>query len=50
MGIATEAGFGRGRSYDFIILDEEPQHVMARPDYEEIKRRGEDLFGTITTR
>lgn len=50
MGIATEAGFGRGRSYDFIILDEEPQYVMARPDYEEIKRRGEDLFGTTTPR
>jgi hypothetical protein len=37
MGIVTEAGFGKGRSYDFIILDEEPQYVMALPNYEEIK-------------
>jgi hypothetical protein len=48
MGIATEAGSGRGRSYDFIILDEEPRYVMARADYNEIVRRGENLFGTTT--
>jgi hypothetical protein len=50
MGIVTEAGFGRGRSYDFILIEEDPQHVISRPDYEEIKRNGEDLFGTTTPR
>jgi hypothetical protein len=50
MGIATEAGFGRPRSYDFILLDEDPQHVMSRPDYDEIKRHGDDLFGTAIPR
>jgi hypothetical protein len=50
MGIVTEAGFGRLRSYDFLLLDEDPQHVTARPDYEEIKRMGESLFGTTTPR
>lgn len=50
MGIVTEAGSGRLRSYDFILLDEDPQHVTARADYEEIKRHGEDLFGTTTPR
>ncbi|HYI09845.1 MAG TPA: hypothetical protein VEK57_12345 [Thermoanaerobaculia bacterium] len=50
MGIVTEAGLGRLRSYDFILLDEDPQHVTARADYEEIKRHREDLFGTTTPR
>ncbi|HSP14394.1 MAG TPA: hypothetical protein VLV78_06560 [Thermoanaerobaculia bacterium] len=50
MGIVTEAGFGRGRSYDFILIDEDPQLVASRADYEEIKRHGEDLFGTTTPR
>jgi hypothetical protein len=50
MGIVTEAGFGRTRSYDFILIDEDPQHVASRADYEEIKRHGEDLFGTTTPR
>ncbi len=50
MGIVTEAGFGRLRSYDFILLDEDPQHVISRPDYDEIKRHGEELFGTTTPR
>ena len=50
MGIVTEAGSGRLRSYDFVLLDEDPQHVTARADYEEIKRRGEDLFGSTTPR
>ncbi len=50
MGIVTEAGFGRLRSYDFILLDEDPQHVTSRADYEEIKRHGEGLFGTTTPR
>lgn len=50
MGIVTEAGFGRGRSYDFILIDEDPQHVISRPDYDEIKRNGEALFGTTTPR
>jgi hypothetical protein len=50
MGIVTEAGFGRHRSYDFILLEEDPQHVTSRADYEEIKRHGDDLFGTTTPR
>lgn len=28
MGIVTEAGFGRRRSYDFILLEEDPQYVV----------------------
>lgn len=50
MGIVTEAGFGRLRSYDFILLDEDPQHVLSRPDYDEIKRNGEELFGRTKPR
>jgi hypothetical protein len=50
MGIVSEAGFGRLRSYDFILLDEDPQRVRSRADYEEIKRNGEDFFGTTTPR
>lgn len=50
MGIVTEAGFGRPRSYNFILLDEDPQHLTSRPDYEEIKRDGEVLYGTTTPR
>ncbi|MHB0972258.1 MAG: hypothetical protein ACYC7A_18055 [Thermoanaerobaculia bacterium] len=50
MGIVTEAGFGKPRSYDFILLDEDPQYVLSRPDYDEIKRNGEDLFGTTMPR
>lgn len=50
MGIVTEAGLGRLRSYDFILLDEDPQDVASRPDYPEIRRNGEELFGTTTPR
>ncbi|HSP17249.1 MAG TPA: hypothetical protein VLV78_21075 [Thermoanaerobaculia bacterium] len=48
MGIVTEAGFWRLRSYDFILLDEDPRNVTSRADYEEVKRHGEHLFGTTT--
>jgi hypothetical protein len=50
MGIVTEAGFGKGRSFDFIILDGDLQDVMSRPDYDEIKRMGDDFFGTVIVR
>jgi hypothetical protein len=50
MGIVTEAGFGRPRSYDFILLDEDPHHVMARSDYAEIRRYGDELFGPTIRR
>ena len=48
IGIATEAGFGKGRSYDFIVVDHDPSEVMASPDYAEIRRVGEQVFGTAT--
>jgi hypothetical protein len=50
MGIATEAGFGKGRSYDFVLIESDPEDVASRPDYNEIKRNGEILFGTVQTR
>lgn len=50
MGIVTEAGFGKGRSFDFIILDGDPHDLVARPDYDEIKRLGEDFFGSVIAR
>ena len=48
MGIATEASFDKGRSYDFILLEGDPQDAISLPNYEEIKRQGEALFGTTT--
>lgn len=48
-GIATEAGFGAGRSYDFILAEEPPDRVAATPDYEQIRKMGEDLFGLGAT-
>jgi hypothetical protein len=48
MGIVTEAGLGRLRSYDFILLDEDPEFVMSRAEYEEIKRTVRSFFGTAT--
>jgi hypothetical protein len=50
MGIVTEAGFGKLRSYDFILLDEDPNHVMSRSDYAEIRRHGDELFGPTIRR
>ncbi len=50
LGIVTEAGFSRLRSYDFLLIDDDPQHVMSRSDYAEIKRKGESRFGTTTPR
>lgn len=50
MGIVTEAGFGKGRSYDFVLLESNPQEMALRPDYGEIKRHGEALFGTAKPR
>ena len=49
MVIVTEAAFGKGRSFDFIILGD-LQDVMSRPDYDEIKRMGDDFFGTVIVR
>lgn len=45
IGIATEAGFGGGRSYDFILMEGPTDEIVARPDYAEIKGMGEKLFG-----
>ena len=50
LGIATEAGFGRSRSYDFILVEEDPAVVVARSDYATIKELGDGLFGTATPR
>jgi hypothetical protein len=50
MGIVIEAGFGKGRSFDFIVLDGDPQDNMSRLDYDEIKRLGDDFFGTVIVR
>lgn len=50
MGIVTEAGDDRLRSYDFILLEEDPEHVSAREEYATIKGRGEELFGTTEPR
>jgi hypothetical protein len=45
-GIVTEAGFGKCRSYDFILLEEPADRVAETPDYEEIRKMGESLFGS----
>jgi hypothetical protein len=50
MGIVTEAGFGKGRSYDFVLIESDPQDVTSRPDYDEIKHHGEALFSVTTPR
>jgi len=50
LGIVTEAGFGPVRSYDFVFIDSDPEHDISRPDYGEIKVRGEDLFGNVSPR
>ena len=47
VGIATEAGRNSGRSYDFILLEEDPRDVIDSPDYPQIKEIGEKLFGIV---
>jgi hypothetical protein len=49
MGIVTEAGLSKGRSYDFVLLESDPKDVTSRPDYDEIRRQGEALFGVVTS-
>jgi hypothetical protein len=48
MGIATEAGHESGRSYDFILADDDPAALVASSDYPRIKALGEEIFGTST--
>jgi hypothetical protein len=48
LGIATEAGFDSGRSFDMIVLEEDPAHVVSLPSYEQIREVGETLFGVAT--
>ncbi|HEV2722475.1 MAG TPA: hypothetical protein VG323_20810 [Thermoanaerobaculia bacterium] len=50
MGIVTEAGFGKGRSYDFVFLESTRKEMTSRPDYDEIRHHGEALFGTARPR
>ena len=48
LGIATEAGFGAGRSYDFIWVEEPAEQIIANPNYAKLRQLGEELFGPAT--